>query len=111
LDNKVDNKRRSKMEDDFTKKRKKEIKECRNEVFLESIIYIVAVVLIFVHGGMVAELAATSVPKISWHDNIVKIFSFVYFLFLTAIVFIPGPLILITDIRKYFILRNSLWDY
>lgn len=98
------------MEDDFTKKRKEEIKENRNELIVEIIIYAAAVVLMFVHGGRLAELITMKIPTMSLYDTIVKITSFLYFLFLTAIIFIPGPLYLINDVRVYFMLRNSLYD-
>ena len=97
------------MESDFAIKRKKEIKESRNELIIEIMIYAVAVVMMFVHGGRLAELSTMKVPTMSWHDTVVKITSFLYFLFLTAIIFIPGPLYLINDIRIYLVLRNSLW--
>jgi hypothetical protein len=97
------------MESDFTKKRKKEIKECRNELIIEIMIYAAAVVLMFMHGGRLAELITMKTSTVMLYDTVVKIYSFLYFLFLTAIIFIPGPLYLINDIRMYLVLRNSLW--
>lgn len=98
------------MEDDFTKKRKEEIKEHRNELIIEIIIYVAAVVMMFVNGGGLAELITMKIHTMSLFYTVVKITSFLYFLLLTAIIFVPGPLYLINDVRVYFALRNSLYD-
>lgn len=93
------------MESEFQKIRKEKIKDQKNIMSLEIIIYIVAVFILFGLGGEIADLATSQVPLISI-DGIIKMVMMICFLILVAIVFIPGPVIILKDIDAYFRIKN-----
>ncbi len=89
------------MESEFQKIRKEKIENQKNIALLETIIYIVAVFILFGLGGKIADLATRQVSLISI-DGIIKIVAMICFLILVAIIFIPGPIIVLRDIAAYF---------
>lgn len=89
------------MESEFQKIRKEKIKNQKNIALLETIIYIVAVFILFGLGGKIVDLATRQVSLISI-DGIIKIVAMICFLILLAIIFIPGPIIVLRDIAAYF---------
>ena len=93
------------MESEFQKIRKEKIKNQKNIVLLEIIIYIVAVFILFGLGGKIADLATMQVPLISI-DGIIKMLAMICGLILVAIVFVPGPIIVLSDIDKYFEIKD-----
>lgn len=95
-----------KMESDFTKNRRMELKIHRNIAIAEIIIYIAAILLLFGYGGRLEELSSVRVPLLSF-DGIVKICAIICFLILVGIVSIPGLLIVGRDILAYYEYRKS----
>lgn len=93
------------METEFQKIRKDQIKNHKNTMLLEVVIYIVAVFVLFGLGGKIADLATSQVPLISI-DGIIKMVAMICFLILVAIIFIPGPIIVLRDIAAYFYNKN-----
>lgn len=93
------------MESEFQKIRKEKIKNQKNIALLEIIIYIVTVFILFGLGGKIADLASRQVPLISI-DGIIKMVSIICFVTLVAIVFIPGPLIVLRGIVTYFEIKD-----
>ena len=89
------------METEFQKMRKEEIKNHKNIMSLEIVIYIVAVFILFGLGGKIADLATRQVPLISI-DGIIKMVAMICGLILIAIIFVPGPIIVLRDIVAYF---------
>lgn len=89
------------MESEFQKIRKEKIKNQKNVTSLEVMIYIVAIFILFGLGGKISDLATSQVPLISI-DGIIKMVAMICFLMLMAIVFIPGPVIVLRDIAAYF---------
>jgi len=93
------------MESEFQKIRKEKIKKQKNKVLLEVIIYVIAVFILFGLGGKLNDLATGLVPLISI-DGIIKMIAIVCFLILVAIIFIPGPIIILADINEYFKIKD-----
>lgn len=93
------------MESEFQKIRKETIKNQKNIVLLEVIIYIVVVFILFGLGGKIADLATSQVPLISI-DGIIKMVMMICFLILVAIIFIPGPIMVLRDIAAYFKIKD-----
>ena len=93
------------MESEFQKIREEKIKKQRNISLLEIITYMVAVFILFGLGGKITDLATGQVPLISV-DGIVKMIAIICLLTLTAIIFIPGPVIVLADINKYFEIKD-----
>ncbi len=89
------------MESDFQRIRKEKIQYQKNIVSLEIIIYIVAVFMLFGLGGKISDLAIKEVPLISI-GGIIKIVAIISFLILLAIIFVPGPIIVLRDIAAFF---------
>lgn len=89
------------METEFQKIRKEKIKNQKNIMSLEIVIYIVAVFILFGLGGKIADLATRQVSLISI-DGMIKMLAMICFLMLVAIIFIPGPIIVLRDIAAYF---------
>ena len=93
--------RRQDPDSEFQKIRKETIKDHKYITSLEIIIYIVAVFILFGLGGKIADLAEGQVPLISI-DGIIKMAAIICMLILVAIIFIPGPVIVMSDIGIYF---------
>lgn len=89
------------MESEFQKIRKEKIENQKNIALLDTVIYIVAVFILFGLGGKIADMATRQVSLISI-DGIIKIVAMICFLILLAIIFIPGPIIVLRDIVAYF---------
>jgi hypothetical protein len=89
------------MESEFQKIRKEKIENQKNIVLSEVMIYIVAVFILFGLGGKIADIATRQVPLISI-DGIIKMIGMISFLILVAIIFIPGPIMVLRDIAAYF---------
>jgi hypothetical protein len=64
------------------------------------VIYIAAVVMLFVSGGGIAEQATVNVPLLS-SEGFFKINAILFMLTLTAMVFVPGPIFVIDAIADY----------
>ena len=93
------------MESEFQKIRKEKIKNQKNIALWESIIYIGAVFILFGLGGKIVDLSTKQIPLISM-DGIIKMVAMICFLILVAIVFIPGPVIVLKDIDVYFRIKD-----
>jgi len=89
------------MESEFQKIRKEEIKYHRNITLLEIVIYVIAAFILFGLGGKITDLATRQVQLISI-DGIIKILAMLSSLIFIAIVFVPGPIVVIRDIATYF---------
>jgi hypothetical protein len=81
-------------------------REARNMMIAWIAVYVAAVVMLFVSGGGIAEYATANVPILSY-EGFIKIDSMLFFLALTATVFIPGPLFVIDSITEYVRRRTS----
>lgn len=76
-------------------------------MFVEIMIYVTVIIILFGYGGRMAEFSTMRIPMNSFGD-IAKICSIVYFLLLTAI-FIQEQLFLMQNIRIYWVDRKSFW--
>lgn len=81
-------------------------REARNMMIVWIALYVAAVVMLFVSGDGIAEHATANVPILS-PEGFIKIDSILFFLTLTAMVFIPGPLFVIDSITAYARSRTS----
>lgn len=81
-------------------------REARNMMIVWIALYVVAVAMLFVSGGGIAERATENVPILS-PEGFFKIDAILFFLTLTAMVFIPGPLFVIDSITVYANSRTS----
>ena len=91
--------------EEFQKIRNTNIRRQRNIAVLGILIYISAILVLFGFGGNIAKLATGQVPLIS-EDGIVKITAIICFLMLVAIIFVPGPVILISETSYYFHIKD-----
>ncbi len=89
------------MESEFQKIREDKIKNQRNIALLETTIYMTAIFILFGLGGKIADISTRQVSLLSI-DGITKIFAMICLLILVAIIFVPGPIIVIRDIDAYF---------
>jgi hypothetical protein len=95
-----------KMESDFTKKRKKEMRMGENILTVVMMVYVAAVIILFVYGGRLTELLSAEVSLISF-DGIVKIVSIICMLILVGIAFFPGMLYLMLAVWAYLDIKKS----
>ena len=94
------------MEDEFQKNKKIAKIKRRNSVVLGTTIYILAVIVFFGLGRKLDELATAQIPLVSV-DGVVKIIAIVCILIVIAIIFIPGPIVLMTTLSDYIEMRDS----
>ena len=93
------------MESEFQKIKKDKIKIQKNIALLAVIIYIIAVFILFGLGGKLADLATSHISLISV-AGIIKMAAIIFSVILVAIVFIPGPIIVLSEINEYFGLKD-----
>lgn len=93
------------MTSEFQKIKKEKIKIQKNVAILEIIIYISAIFIFFGLGGKIASLSTAQVPLISI-DGIIKIVAIICLVVLVAIIFVPGPVIILSDIKTYFEIKD-----
>lgn len=73
------------MEGDFTKTRRKQIKD-QNILIVEIMMYVAAIIKLFGYGGKMADFSTMEVSMMSFGGTLI---------------FAPGPLFLMQDIRIY----------
>jgi hypothetical protein len=95
-----------KMETDFVKKRKKEMRIAGNILIVVMMVYVTAVIILFEYGGRLAELSSAEVSLISF-GGIVKIVSIICMLILVGTAFFPGILYLVLTVGTYLDLKES----
>lgn len=93
------------MELTFNEHRKQMIKEQKNVALFEVIVYGVAFIILFRFGGYLEYLITMEVPLMSI-DGIIKMIAILFMLLLTAILFLPGLLIVMRDVACYFHIRD-----
>ena len=83
------------------------IKRERNLLILDVLVYISAILVLFGFGGNIAELTTEQVSLISV-DGIVKIVAIIFMVMLVGVVFILGPIRILTHADYYCYLEEVI---